>query len=579
MTIDSSTPGFSPIPSPSASLTLPANPDLDHLKKQAKQLLHDVRVQQGEALQTIIAFHPRPNEFSNLRDAQLALARRYGYADWEQLRNEVELRQLRSGTPQVQAERFINHACLRYDGDDQAWRYQRASEWLRQLPELVHADLYCALVAADLEVVRDLLRRDPTLALRNGGPRDWPPLMYVTYSRVEQNKEQAVAVAKLLLELGASPDSYSAELSGFTALTGAIGGGERGPIACAAHPCADELVKLLLDAGANPNQSQALYNTMLGEHLGKWLPILVQYGLKAGEPANWSPDEKEPIFDFLLSQVVVQGKLELVRYLLEHGANANAVSRYNHHSALAIALLTGRTEMADLLKRFGAKPEPLSVEDQFRVACSRRDRTLGDSLLRQNPQLLQNNDLFRDCSMVDVETCLWLVQQGYDINTRSDNGQTVLHSYAQCNNPDAVTTLLRHGADPEAKENNWQATPLGMALHQHRWSVVEVLLPISNNLLDLCRMADTERAAILLAREPTLAQQRTPKGNTALHVVSQAKQDDPDFNASVATIELLLKYGADPKAPNNEGKTPVQWYRQLGMDEIADYMSGRIGAD
>ena len=579
MTIDSSTPGSRPTLSPSASLALPVKPDLDHLKKQARRLLHGVRAQQGEALQTIIAFHPRPAEFSSLRDAQLALARRYGYADWEQLRNEVELRQLRSGTPQEQAERFINHACLRYDGDDQAWRYQRASEWLRQLPELVRADFYCALVAADLEVVRDFLRRDPGLALRNGGPRDWPPLMYVTYSRAEQNEAQAVAVAKLLLELGASADSYSEALRGFTALTGAIGQGERGPSACVAHPCAGELVKLLLDAGANPNQSQALYNTMLSEHLGRWLPIFVQYGLAAGDRANWSPDEEEPIFDFLLSQVVVQGKLELVRYLLEHGANANAVSRYNHHTAHAVAQLTGRTGIADLLERFGARAEPLSVADQFRVACGRRDRKLGASLLQQHPQLLQDNDLFRDCSLVDVETCLWLVQQGCDINTRGDNGQTVLHGYAQGNNPDAVTTLLQHGADPEVKENNWQATPLGMALHQHRWPIVEVLLPVSHNLFDVCQMADTERAASLLARDPTLAQQRSPRGNTPLHLVSQAKQDDPDFNASVATIELLLKYGADPKALNNAGKTPAQWYRQLGMDEVADYMAERIGAD
>jgi len=564
---------------PSASLTLPAKPDLDHLKKQAKQLLHDVRAQQGEALQTLIAFHPRPAEFSNLRDAQLALARRYGYADWEQLRNEVELRQLRGDTPPEQAERFINHACLRYNGDDQDWRYRRASEWLRQLPELVHADFYCALVAADLEVVRDFLRRDPTLALRNGGPRNWPPLMYVTYSRVEQNKEQAVAVAKLLLERGASPDSYSDGLRGFTALTGAVGQGEQGPIACIAHPCAVELVKLLLDAGADPNQSQALYNTMLSEHLGKWLPVFVQYGLKAGDRANWSPDEQEPIFDFLLSHVVLEGRLELVRYLLEHGANANAVSRYNHRSAHAIAQLSTRTDIADLLERFGAKPEPLSVADQFRVACGRRDRQLADTLLRQHPQLLKDNEVFRACAMVDVDTCLWLLQQGYDINTRDRSGQTVLHGYALFNNPGAVTTLLRHGADPEAKEINWQATPLGMALHHHYWRVIEVLLPISRNVFDVCQMAHAERAGLLLAGDPTLAHQRTPMGNTPLHLVSQAKQNDPDFNATVATIEVLLKYGVDPKALNNEGMTPGQWYRQLGMDEVADYMSERIGGD
>jgi ankyrin repeat protein len=109
--------------------------------------------------------------------------------------------------------------------------------------------------------------------------------------------------------------------------------------------------------------------------------------------------------------------------------------------------------------------------------------------------------------------------------------------------------------------------------------VVEVLLPISDNLFDACHVAETERAAGLLARDPTLAQQRTPMGNTALHVVSQAKQNDPCFNATIATIELLLKYGADPNALNNEGKTFAQWYRRLGMDEVADYMSERVGAD
>jgi ankyrin repeat protein len=561
------------------SLTLPARPDLEHLKRQAKLLLRAVRAQQGEALQIILAFHPRPAEFSSLRDAQLAVARRYGYEDWEQLRREVDLRQMRTGTPQERVERVIRHACLRYDGDDQSWRYQRASEWLRQFPDLAHDDFYCALVAADLEAVRNFVQRDPALAQRHGGPFNWPALMYVTYSRIDQNPEHAVAVAGLLLEFGASPDSYSENLGGFTALTGAVGEGERGPVACVPHPCADELVKLLLDAGANPNQSQALYNSMLGEHLGKWLPVFVQYGLKAGDRANWSPDDEEPIFDFLLSQVVMQGKLDLVRYLLEHGANPNAVSRYHHRSARTMAQLTARTDMVELLERFGARPEPLSVEDQFRLACGHHDRELAAGLLRQHPQLLLDNGLFRDCAMVDTDMCLWLVQQGYDINTRGPNGQTVLHNYALWNNAAAVAALLRHGANPEEKENNWGATPLGMALHHHHWPVVEVLLPISNDLFDVCRMANTERAAVLLARDPSLVRQCTPKRNTALHLVSQAKQDDPDFDATVATIELLLKYGADPKALNDENQTPAQWYRRMGMDEVADYMSERSGVD
>jgi ankyrin repeat protein len=187
--------------------------------------------------------------------------------------------------------------------------------------------------------------------------------------------------------------------------------------------------------------------------------------------------------------------------------------------------------------------------------------------------------LLRDCAMVNVETCLWLVERGFDINSRNPSGQTVLHGYALSNNPDAVQVLLQHGADPEAKENNWQATPLGMALHHRHWPVIEVLLPISKSLFDVCQMANAERAAILLEQDPALARQRTPRGNTPLHLVSQAKQDDPDLTASAAIIELLVRYGADPQALNGESKTPGQWYRLHGMDEVADYLSERFGAD
>lgn len=559
-------------------LALPANPDLDHLKKQAKQLLRDARAQRGEALQIILAFHPRPAEFAGLRDAQLALARLYGFVDWLALNREVELRQLRSSTLKEQAERFIRHACLSYDGNDQPWRFERAAEWLRQLPDLSVGDFYCALAAGDLQSVTRFLSKDSTLARRNGGPRDWPPLMYLTYSRLEQNQEHSLAVAKMLLEQGASPDSYSTKPSGFTALTGAVGGGESGPIACPEHPRAEELVRLLLDAGANPNQSQALYNAMLGQHLGKWLRLFVQYGLKAGDRANWSADDEEPIFDFLLSHEVARGDLELVHFLLEHGANPSAVSRYNHRSAHAMARLTGRSDIAALLAQFGARIEPPSVKDHFAMALHMQDKSLAADMLRQHPQLLQNIELLGNCAMSDVKTCLWLVQQGYDINTPNRSGQTVLHRYASLNKPDAVAMLLTQGADPNAREKNWHATPLGMALHHHHWPVVEILLPVTGNLLDMCRMSDSERAERLLAKDPAQVGERTPSGNTALHVVSQAKQDDPDFDASVATIEVLLKYGADPMVLNNEGKSPAQWYRQQGMDEVAEYLANRFEA-
>ena len=560
-----------------APLTLPAHPHIDHLKKQARHLLRDYRAGHDEALRVVAAFHPRPAEFASLRDAQLALARRYGFTDWSQLAAEVELRTLRASLPQQQVERFIDHACLRYNGDDQSWRYQRATAWLRQLPQL-RTDFHCALVAADVDAVRGFLHKEPQLATRNGGPRDWPPLMYLTYSRIEQNQTGAIDVAKLLLEHGADPDARAPSLPGFNAVTGAIGEGERGPVACIPHPRADELVRLFLDAGAQPNQSQALYNTMLGEHLGKWLPLLVQRGLKAGEPANWDPSETEPIFDFLLSQVVTQGRIDLVRFLLEHGANPDAINRYNHRSAHANAQLSDRADIAGLLEQHGARTQPLPIEDRFRVACGRHDQALATTLLEQHPRLRQDAALFRDCAMVDVDTCLWLVARGFDINTRGKDGQTALHNYALWNNAAAVKALLQHGADPDLKEFHYQATPLGLALHHHHWPVVEVLAPVSNDVFDVCRTADRDRLQVLLSRDPSLVRQCTPMGNTPLHVVSQARQDDPDMDACVATIDLLLRHGADPDARNQQNRTVAEWYRQMGMDELADCLAECVRA-
>jgi hypothetical protein len=66
-------------------------------------------------------------------------------------------------------------------------------------------------------------------------------------------------------------------------MAGAMGEGERGPAACPPHPCADELVTLLLETGADPNEAQGLYNTQFTASIDKWLPLLI---LRIGAHAN-----------------------------------------------------------------------------------------------------------------------------------------------------------------------------------------------------------------------------------------------------------------------------------------------------
>jgi hypothetical protein len=58
------------------SRELPRRPSLDHLKKQAKELLRELRLRQPDAA---------------LTDAQHALAKEYGFPSWPQLKRHVEL--------------------------------------------------------------------------------------------------------------------------------------------------------------------------------------------------------------------------------------------------------------------------------------------------------------------------------------------------------------------------------------------------------------------------------------------------------------------------------------------------------
>ena len=60
---------------PQAAKRLPARPNLEHLRKQAKRLLRKLRASDAAA---------------KLADAQLAIAREYGFASWKKLSAQVE---------------------------------------------------------------------------------------------------------------------------------------------------------------------------------------------------------------------------------------------------------------------------------------------------------------------------------------------------------------------------------------------------------------------------------------------------------------------------------------------------------
>jgi hypothetical protein len=65
------------IPGAGGARALPAHPNLEHLKNEAKQRLRSLRESDATA---------------KLADAQFQLAREYGFTNWRQLKAEVERR-------------------------------------------------------------------------------------------------------------------------------------------------------------------------------------------------------------------------------------------------------------------------------------------------------------------------------------------------------------------------------------------------------------------------------------------------------------------------------------------------------
>lgn len=76
----------------SAVRDLPARPSLDSLRKQAKKLARDAAAGNGEAIARVHAQLPQQTIPLSSRDAQLVIAREYGFTGWQELTAEAQKR-------------------------------------------------------------------------------------------------------------------------------------------------------------------------------------------------------------------------------------------------------------------------------------------------------------------------------------------------------------------------------------------------------------------------------------------------------------------------------------------------------
>lgn len=555
---------------------LPSRPSLASLRKQTKSLLKSVRANNSDALATIAELHPKPGSFATLGDAQLVIARQYGHQDWSDLCEAVQTSLDAAQSTQDQASLFADLACLRYNDDD-IQRRERATRLFDEVHDLTSSDVYAAAAAFDIEALQRLIDADPDCVNRPGGPRKWSSLMYITYSRVPESppKRDAVVAAHLLLDAGADPNFY---ISGTTsiggwrwyALTGAIGEGEAGPIQEPPHAKARELAEMLLAAGADPNDSQGLYNSMFTQS-NEWIELLIAHGLTSKAIVDREGDLLVTTLNYQLSSAVQRGFTDRVALLLEHGADATGQDEwYGSSQHIDCAVEGGHGDIVDLLVAHGATAPDLSSQDRYRIAVTRGDEAEARGLMETDSDLRRQPDMLVSAAHNGrIDVVRLLLDLGADPNELAGNGRGALHEAAWFGHLDVVHLLLDRGASSEVRDNRHDGTAVGWANVAGRLDMRDILLEHSVDVFDLVRFGKAERLKIVLQADPALAHATRKDGKAPIHFV-----DTNGIDGSTI-LDLLIESGADFNAKTDDGETALTAAVRSDNEALADLLRDR----
>lgn len=330
---------------------LPDSANLDHLKHQAKDLLRDFRAGQMAAFQRVREFHPRffdvadgemPSRNFILSDAQLSIAREYGYASWPRLKNVI-------------AERHYED--LRLSHKD-------------RLPDGPFKQALDLMDVGDEVGLRRHLARHPGLvhetALFEGGNYFSNPtlLEFLPQNPIRQERlpSNAVAIAETLLEAGAKDNREAMNQTLLLAASGSL---------CRECGVQTPILRLLCRYGADPAAGMP---SALAHSEFDAARTLIACGAPLDLPTAATLGDREVVerlakdanaesLQLALALTANTDQADIVKILIAAGANPN---RYNppgghsHCTPLHSAVASNQFETVVALAESGAD---LSIED------------------------------------------------------------------------------------------------------------------------------------------------------------------------------------------------------------------------
>jgi ankyrin repeat protein len=246
-----------------------------------------------------------------------------------------------------------------------------------------------------------------------------------------------------------------------------------------------------------------------------------------------------------LHQAVIAGDRHKVKLLLARGVDPNlrdSVGRPGHHphiinrTPLHVAAVFGKTNIAEVLLEHGANPNVFDddSESPLTLAAWKGNLQLIKILVRYGARInyldpgdyfsRSNTPLYTAVEYGYISIVKYLLSKSANVNLACHNGSLSLHEAALRARFDIVKLLLEHGADVDAVvfDDN-------TALHE-----------TMKNYLSLFEVKDGDLGAM--------------------------------WEAKLKIAKLLLKKGANPRKPRNDGQTPLDLARKIKDVEIRNTM-------
>jgi len=371
-------------------------------------------------------------------------------------------------------------------------------------------ELYEAIQQGDVATVRELIAEGADVDLID--VCGTPPLMLATQTASRD-------IMRLLIDAGA--DIEYVDPDGFT------------PLSWSSYEDRPDLVETLLAAGADPNHAPAGV-TALGIAFGH---SEASARLLIGAGADVNPKlRKKHAWPFVL-RAVNKGFRELVRELIEKGADLNATNRYGWN-AWMLAMLLRHDELARLLLE--------------------RRAERGDE---NRPKL------FHAVMDNDIEQVERLIASGANINAQDPWGKTPLNwccaqDNAQSRFMDMCRTLLEAGADVNIKDEDG-GMPMSYATLGER-ELFALLIgsggkisktAASAALLTACQEGDVKLVGELIGRGANVNKRDKKRTPCILWAAAEGRTE---------ILQLLLDAGADPNLVGQEGITALIAATRMG---------------